>query len=366
MRDLHDDLRVDPRMTRFPRAAAAAVALVLVASSFSLLAAGPLAGPAAAARKPGVSIGNVTVAERDKGRTKAVFTLTLSARSSTPVTVKFKTANGSAVAPKDFSAKHGKVTFPANRVTKRIRVNVKGDKVVEGTETFTVKLSQPVGATIKDGSGRGTVRNDDKPSSDLAVLTVTRSGAGTGSVASSPTGISCPSDCSQVYVKGTKVTLTPTATGGGSFSGWSGACSGTGSCVVTMSSNRTVGAGFSATPPTPHALNVDVTGETGALPPLSTEYARGSVTSNPTGISCNVVTPASSAGDCSEAYPGTTVTLTAAPSLSLIMTLGIPTTGAMSTFTGWGGACAPRGTNLTCTVTLDQVRNVTAAFGLPA
>jgi hypothetical protein len=76
-------------------------------------------------------------------------------------------------------------------------------------------------------------------------LTVTVSGTGTGLVASSPAGITCPSDCSEPYAKGQVVTLTATPTNGSMFLGWSGACSGSATtCTVTMSAGKAVTAKF--------------------------------------------------------------------------------------------------------------------------
>jgi endoglucanase len=80
-------------------------------------------------------------------------------------------------------------------------------------------------------------------------LTVTKAGTGTGTVTSVPAGISCGSDCSESYASGTTVTLTAAAVAGSTFAGWSGACSGTGSCAVTMSAARSVTASFNATTP---------------------------------------------------------------------------------------------------------------------
>jgi hypothetical protein len=70
--------------------------------------------------------------------------------------------------------------------------------------------------------------------------------AGNGTVTSSPSGISCPSVCTMNYASGTPVMLTATPTGGASFNGWGGACSGNGSCQVTMSSLESVTAMFSS------------------------------------------------------------------------------------------------------------------------
>ena len=79
------------------------------------------------------------------------------------------------------------------------------------------------------------------------LLTVTRTGSGTGTVTSSPAGISCGGTCSAPFASGTVVTLTAAATGGSTFTGWSGGgCSGTGTCVVTLDTSTSVFAEFSA------------------------------------------------------------------------------------------------------------------------
>jgi len=83
-------------------------------------------------------------------------------------------------------------------------------------------------------------------------LTVVRAGTGSGTVASTPAGISCGTDCSEPYPNGTAVTLTATPAAGSTFGGWSGGgCTGTGSCTVTMTAARTVTATFNpaAIPP---------------------------------------------------------------------------------------------------------------------
>lgn len=75
-------------------------------------------------------------------------------------------------------------------------------------------------------------------------LTVSASGTGTGTVTG--TGISCPGDCTQDVIQGGQVTLTAAATGGSVFAGWTGACSGTGPCSVTLDSPKSVGGSFTA------------------------------------------------------------------------------------------------------------------------
>jgi len=75
-------------------------------------------------------------------------------------------------------------------------------------------------------------------------LFVGRAGKGSGTVSSSPAGIWCGTACSAAYGAGTSVTLQAAATPGSAFAGWSGACSGTGACVVSMAAARSVVASF--------------------------------------------------------------------------------------------------------------------------
>lgn len=82
------------------------------------------------------------------------------------------------------------------------------------------------------------------------LLTATKSGTGSGTV--SATGIACGVDCNEIYAQNTLVALTASPAAGSTFAGWSGAgCSGTGSCIVTMSAAQTVNAQFDALIPPP-------------------------------------------------------------------------------------------------------------------
>ena len=82
-------------------------------------------------------------------------------------------------------------------------------------------------------------------SSTTIGLTVTISGGGTGTLTSAPAGITCSTVCSANFASGTSVTLTPTAGSGSVFAGWSGACSGTGACMVVLNQAAAVTARFS-------------------------------------------------------------------------------------------------------------------------
>src|SRR5690606_24983838 len=68
---------------------------------------------------------------------------------------------------------------------------------------------------------------------DTYALTVTPAGTGAGTVTSSPAGISCGADCSELYNHGTMVTLAAVPTIGSTFAGWTGSgCTGTSPCTV--------------------------------------------------------------------------------------------------------------------------------------
>ena len=112
---------------------------------------------------PTASIGNVSMNEGTSGTTTARFTVTLSAAASGPVTVNYATANGTATAGSDYTAKSGTLTFAAGEISKTIDVLVTGDAAVEANETFVVNLTAASGATLAMGQATGTIVNDDQP-----------------------------------------------------------------------------------------------------------------------------------------------------------------------------------------------------------
>ena len=79
---------------------------------------------------------------------------------------------------------------------------------------------------------------------DVFALMVLKAGTGAGTVSSA--GIDCGGDCTEVYPAGTTVVLSAAPANGSAFDGWSGDCTGTGNCTVTMDAARSVTASFSA------------------------------------------------------------------------------------------------------------------------
>jgi hypothetical protein len=164
----------------------------------------------------------------------------------------------------------------------------------------------------------------------VSQYTVTASvGTGGGVVTSNPAGIDCGTTCSAGFDAGSQVSLEAQPDRGYKFFGWAGACSGSNTCDLVMTSNRSVQATFSPVPPPPpqrYSLTVH-------------DYGKGTVTSSPSGINCGSV--------CSAIFlQGVDVTLTAvaAPGYD---------------FSGWGGACSGSGA---CVVKMNDTQSVKVTF----
>jgi hypothetical protein len=118
---------------------------------------------------PTLSIGDVSTTEGNSLTKNLTFTVTLSAAAATPVTYTIATADGTAAAPGDYTAKSltGQ-SIPAGTLSKTFAVAIKGDRVVEPNETFFVNVSAVTGATVADGQAIGTITNDDAGALTLA------------------------------------------------------------------------------------------------------------------------------------------------------------------------------------------------------
>ena len=79
---------------------------------------------------------------------------------------------------------------------------------------------------------------------DTFTLTVTKLGAGDGTITSTPVGIDCGATCTQDFPVGTVVSLSAAQDLGSVFAGWGGACTGVGACVVTISGPTSVNATY--------------------------------------------------------------------------------------------------------------------------
>ena len=113
--------------------------------------------------KPDITIDDVTVTEGNSGTINATFTVTLSASSTSSVTVNFATADGTATAGSDYQSNSGTLTFAPGVTTQTITVAVNGDTLDEPNETFFVNLSNATNAVILDHQGQGTITDNDAP-----------------------------------------------------------------------------------------------------------------------------------------------------------------------------------------------------------
>jgi len=224
------------------------------------------------------------------------------------------------------------------------------------TKTVFVPVALLLATLFTTGIAQADDKTHDKKEHDkTSELKITKAGAGEATITSSPAGINCGDTCrAEVKIK-SRVTLTAAVATGSTFKGWSGACKGTATtCTVTLKEAQNVTA---ITARLPITLNVSKTGS-----------GTGTVTSAPAGIDCGITCSATYSpkfaahhndsgkggekeqeheDDDDHGKPAALVTLTATPATG-------------STFNGWSGACT--GSAATCTVTMDQTRNVTASF----
>lgn len=132
---------------------------------------------------PHMSVGDVTLDEGNTGFKEAVFTVLLSAPATSEVTVRYATADGTAVGGMDYTPVSGTLTFAAGDDAAEVRVAVVGDVAVESDETFNLTLSSPSGATLDTAVATGTILNDDAaqelPEISITGAAVTEGGTGT-------------------------------------------------------------------------------------------------------------------------------------------------------------------------------------------
>jgi uncharacterized repeat protein (TIGR02543 family) len=201
-------------------------------------------------------------------------------------------------------------------------------------------LSDWIGCDDEDGSTCTVTMTSDKTvvatfaliPPDTHVLTVEKRGSGTVT----GIGISCGTDCTEAYEDGTVVILTAFPGPGFVFTGWSGGCSGTNTCEITMNGNITVTATFTSASTKEYKLTIGK---------KRINKGDGLVESDDGGISCGTT--------CSGLYhPNAPITLRATP---------LPG----SLFEGWTPTSLNCGTSPTCSFTMDTKHKVKAIFRGP-
>jgi hypothetical protein len=171
----------------------------------------------------------------------------------------------------DFSAAGSSAPFPGDSITQYMwswgdgtttttaAVTAAHTYASTGTKTVTLTVTDSDSALNGGRTGSKSIQVDVQAATQT--LTVATSGNGSGTVSSSPAGIDCGSTCSHAYSTGTSVTLIATPASGSVFSGWSGACSGTANCSVTMSLAQSVTATFTLQSSAPICLVPKVKGK---------------------------------------------------------------------------------------------------------
>ncbi len=114
---------------------------------------------------PSLTINDPGTPEGASGTKPLTFTVTLSEPSARTVSVSYSTQDAGALAPADYLAGLGTLTFSPGDTSEPVVVSVVGDLLAEPNELLAVVLSAPVNARVTAGAagmGTGTIRNDDE------------------------------------------------------------------------------------------------------------------------------------------------------------------------------------------------------------
>jgi Calx-beta domain len=155
---------------------ASTVLVGLIASILPLT----LAAPAFASRVKTITVTDASVVEGDSGSTSLTFTISWTGAKGGAVSVSYATADISATAGSDYTAKSGTLALPNGSCKcQTVSIPVLGDATYENTETFAINLSNPVNATIADGLGVGTIYDNEGPPAFVVGDASADEGAGT-------------------------------------------------------------------------------------------------------------------------------------------------------------------------------------------
>jgi chitinase len=140
------------------RTTATTILVTLAASLMPLMN----ATPANAARQKTISIADAALVEGDAGQQTLAFKVTWTGpKGGAPVSVSYATADGTATAGSDYTAKSGSLSLPAGCRCGTISVPILGDTTSEGTETFSIDLASPANSVIGDGHAVGTIFDNE-------------------------------------------------------------------------------------------------------------------------------------------------------------------------------------------------------------
>lgn len=129
---------------------------------------------------PTITIVDATTTEGNSGTKNLNFKVALSAVSGKTISVNYDTLDFSATAGLDYTSVSGTLTFAPGATSRSVTVPILGDVLDEFDETFRVILSGNVNATVADGVGLGTIKDDDAtPALTIDDITVFEGDSGT-------------------------------------------------------------------------------------------------------------------------------------------------------------------------------------------
>jgi len=110
---------------------------------------------------PQISVSNASISEGDSGTTDLVFTISLNKASNSDINVNYATSDNTAAAGTDYTATNGTATISAGNTSTTVTVSISGDTDNESDESFTLTLSNAVGATLETAIAAGIIIDDD-------------------------------------------------------------------------------------------------------------------------------------------------------------------------------------------------------------
>ena len=132
--------------------------------------AGAYADPGSERPPPAVPMLSVAPAEATEGEDETLdFTVTLEPEATGTVTVDYATAttaDDTATEGDDYTARSGRLVFAPGQTSQTVSVPIVDDDEEDSGETFTLTLSDAVGATIAVAVATGTINNDEAESDE--------------------------------------------------------------------------------------------------------------------------------------------------------------------------------------------------------
>ncbi|KPA17794.1 secreted protein containing Peptidase S8 and S53, subtilisin, kexin, sedolisin [Candidatus Magnetomorum sp. HK-1] len=167
----------------------------------------------------------------------------LSDASPQHITIPYR-ISGTAKYGSDHNLSNGLISLPSGLTSNELSFRIIDDTLDEPLENIMLIMENPIHAIY----GRFTIHtitviDNDEPAE--YILTITKSGIGSGLITSNPASISCGDNCSAIFTDGSLITLIAEADNGSVFNSWQGGgCSGNGNCTVTMNQSHSITADF--------------------------------------------------------------------------------------------------------------------------